>query len=44
MTSETASNQTVFLVEDDAVVHKGCKQALSIADRWALGQPDAFRP
>ncbi len=32
MASETANNQTVFLVEDDAAVRKGCEQALSIAD------------
>lgn len=32
MASETASNQTVFLVEDDAAVRKGCEQAPSIAD------------
>jgi len=32
MSREAAPTQTVFLVEDDAAVRKGCEQALSIAD------------
>jgi two-component system C4-dicarboxylate transport response regulator DctD len=32
MVAESAPTQTVFLVEDDAAVRKGCEQALSLAD------------
>ena len=32
MNTESAPTQTVFLVEDDAAVRKGCEQALAIAD------------
>ncbi|PKO86964.1 MAG: sigma-54-dependent Fis family transcriptional regulator [Betaproteobacteria bacterium HGW-Betaproteobacteria-12] len=41
MATETTSNQTVFLVEDDAAVRKGCEQALSIADIGVRGFADA---